>query len=87
MRQIIIAAERWIFVGHVQREGDQVVIANAQNIRRWGTTEGLGQLARKGPQADTILDDYGTVRIHVLAVVGAIDCDEAAWSPKNRGAK
>ena len=87
-KQIIIAAERWQFVGDVSRDGDHIVITNAKNIRRWGTTGGLGQLAANGPQSDTILDDYGTVRIHVLAVIAAIDCDEAAWSKsKKRRAK
>lgn len=85
-RQIIIGMERWQFVGFVQREGDHITITECQNIRRWGTTGGLGQLALKGPQSDTVLDDYGTVRIHVLAVVATIECDEEAWA-KKRGAK
>ena len=77
--QIVIAERGWIYVGKCHRDGDQIVIANAQNIRRWGTTSGLGQLARHGPQPETQLDDYGTVRIHVLAVCGSVECDAAVW--------
>ena len=87
-RQIIIGLERWQFVGLCERDGDHITITEAKNIRRWGTTSGLGQLALHGPQTDTLLDDYGTVRIHVLAVVASIECNEEAWSKtKKRGGK
>ena len=82
--QIIIAERGWVFVGDCSRDGDQLVITNARNIRRWGTTSGLGQLATDGPQSETQLDDYGTVRIHVLAVVAAIECNVEAWKPKGK---
>lgn len=77
--QIVIADRGWVYVGRVSRDGDQVVITECQNIRRWGTTGGLGELALKGPLADTNLDHYGTVRLHVLASLGSVECDEAAW--------
>ncbi len=82
MLQVIVAERGWVFVGDCTRDGDQLVITNARNVRRWGTTSGLGQLAKDGPQSETQLDDYGTVRIHVLAVVAAIECDPKAWAPK-----
>ncbi len=78
-RQIIIGLERWQFVGDCHRDGDYVVIENCSNIRRWGTERGLGQLALEGPTAETVLDPYGVVRVHVLAIVGSIDCTEKAW--------
>ncbi len=78
--QIIIAERGWIYVGRVHRDGDQTVISDAYNIRRWGTTSGLGELALLGPRSETQLDRYGTVRIHVLAVVGSVECDDRVWS-------
>lgn len=78
-KQIIVAERGWVFVGDCSRDGDQLVISNAYNVRRWGTTEGLGQLAKAGPQEGTQLDHYGTVRIHVLAVVASIECTATAW--------
>ena len=79
MKQIIIAQRGWVFVGDVQTAGDNVVIENAQCIRRWGTTKGLGELAANGPTKSTVLDSMGTVRLHALAVVAAIDCEEGKW--------
>ena len=79
MKQIIIAQRGWVFVGDVERSGDDVTITNAQCIRRWGTTKGLGQIAMNGPTRDTVLDDMGTVRLHALAVVASLDCGTAKW--------
>jgi hypothetical protein len=79
--KIVIAERGWVYVGRVTREGDQVVIRNAFNVRRWGTAAGLGELARLGPRESTVLDDYGTIRVHVLAIPGGtVDCDDQAWS-------
>ena len=79
MKQIIIAQRGWVFVGNVERSGDDVTISDAQCIRRWGTTKGLGELAKNGPQKSTVLDDMGTVRLHVLAVVASLDVEAAKW--------
>lgn len=76
--EIIVAQRGWVFAGRTYREGDELVITNAVNIRRWGTTRGLGELAA-GPLPATKLDEYGTVRVHALAVVARISADGAAW--------
>lgn len=77
--QIVIAQRGWVFVGDVREAGEDLVITGAKNIRRWGTTRGLGEL-RSGPTPDTEADEYGTVRIHRLAVVARIDVEEGSWS-------
>ena len=76
---IIIAERGWVYVGKVARDGDQTVITDCYNVRRWGTTAGLGELAFEGPKSESLLDLYGTVRIHVLAVCGAIECEPKTW--------
>ena len=50
----IIAADRgWVFVGDCTDNDDgSVTIKNALNIRKWGTTKGLGQLDN-GPLENT----------------------------------
>lgn len=68
MRQIIIAQRGWVFVGDVTRSGDDVTINDAQCIRRWGTTKGLGQLATEGPTRNTVLDPTGSRRAQVLRI-------------------
>jgi len=77
--QIIIAQRGWVFVGEVSEEGDKVVIKNAKNIRRWGTTKGLGEIAMGGPTEHTVLDEMGTVTLHALTIVARIDCDSGKW--------
>ena len=76
--QIVIAQRGWIFVGEVTRDGDDLVIVNAKNIRTWGTSKGLGELVN-GPTSSTKVDDYGTVRLHHLAVVARLDANPGAW--------
>jgi hypothetical protein len=73
----IIAADRgFVFVGNCEDQADgSVIIRNAKNIRRWGTTKGLGEIA-SGPTTKTHHDDYGTVRctpIVSIAVTGGWD--------------
>lgn len=82
MKQIVIAQRGWVFVGTVERSGDDVTITDASCIRRWGTTKGLGELAKNGPQSNTVLDPMGTVRLHSLAVVASLDCEEEKWAAR-----
>jgi len=79
MKQIVIAQRGWVFVGDVERSGDDVTINNAKCIRRWGTTKGLGEIAMNGPTKSTVLDDIGTVRLHELAVVASLDVEASKW--------
>lgn len=78
--RIVIAQRGWVFVGRFHQDGDQVTLSDASNVRRWGTKSGLGELAAKGPLADTVLDPAGTVRLHALSIVAQIDCAEEKWS-------
>lgn len=72
-KRIIVADRGWVFVGDcIDNEDGSVTINNAKNIRRWGTTKGLGQLSN-GPLESTKSDDYGTVRtipIVTIAIAG-----------------
>ena len=81
-KQIVIAQRGWVFVGDVEKSGDDVTINNAQCIRRWGTTKGLGEIAKNGPTSSTVLDDMGTVRLHALAVVASLDCEASKWAAR-----
>ena len=77
--RIVIGQRGWVWVGHYSTDGEEVVLHDAKNIRRWGTTRGLGELC-PGPLAETVLDPVGTVRLHQLAVVATYDCDSEAWA-------
>jgi hypothetical protein len=77
--EIVIAQRGWVFVGSVTEDHNKVTITNAKNIRRWGTTKGLGEIALNGPTGNTVLDPVGTVNLHPLTIVARIDCDPDKW--------
>ncbi len=67
--RIIVADRGWVFVGNCEDHADgSVTITNCRNIRRWGTTAGLGELI-DGPKPSTKADLYGTVRCTPIASI------------------
>lgn len=77
--QIAVLDRGFVYVGQCTLADGVLTITGAQNVRRWGTSAGLGQLAAQGPQPATKLDKTGTVRAPVSSVVHLIDCDPQAW--------
>lgn len=82
MRIICVLQRGWVVVGDVAKDDpDGLRLENASVIRRWGTTEGLGELALKGPiKGKTVLDYCGVVEAHPQAVVLRMACEASAWS-------
>ncbi len=71
-KRIIVAEGGWIFVGDcVDHDDGTVTIKNANNIRRWGTTKGLGELTN-GPLSATKYDSYGTVKTTSILEIAVI---------------
>jgi hypothetical protein len=60
---ILVVEAGWVFAGVLHECDDEFVLTDAVNIRRWGTTRGLGELAMTGPTSETQLDPCGEVRI------------------------
>lgn len=81
-KQIVVLDRGWVFVGDVTTDGDFCVISNAQNVRRWGTTSGLGELATSGPLRETKLDPAGTVRAPMRAVIAMLACEADRWTAR-----
>ena len=77
--QIAVLDRGFVYVGLCAVADGVLTITRAQNVRRWGTENGLGQLATTGPTAKTKLDNTGTVRAPLSSVMHLIDCDSAAW--------
>jgi hypothetical protein len=77
---IVVMQRGWVAVGKLYQTGDVCTLAEAKVIRRWGATQGLGQLAAQGPQENTVLDPapYGII-VHALAIVGIFLCNAGAW--------
>jgi hypothetical protein len=79
-RLVIAILDRgWIFVGRATESPSAVTLENADCIRRWGTSAGIGELALKGPQRETRLDPAGTVTVPRSSVIALIDASEPSW--------
>jgi len=79
--QIAVLDRGFIYVGHVATDGEWCYIANAWNIRRWGTSRGLGELAN-GPLPDTKLDPVGSVRMPLRTLQHMIAAEVNGWTSK-----
>lgn len=79
---IVVLDHGFVYVGQLTTDDKFLTIVDAQNIRRWGTTKGLGQLALDGPQPNTVLDNCGTVRALIGELKHWIFCEVSAWTGK-----
>ena len=77
--QIAVLDRGFVYIGYCSLDGDILTISRAQNIRRWGTSNGLGELALKGPQPNTKINEVGTVRAPRTAVIHLIDAPAESW--------
>jgi hypothetical protein len=78
--KIVVLQRGWSVVGVFERNGSGCTLHNASVIRRWGTTNGLGEIAKNGPLSETKLDKcYGVVAFDYLTVVLTIDCELDKW--------
>ena len=75
---IVVLDRGFVYIGKVTIDNDWCLIENAKNIRIWGTTNGLGELV-KGPTATTKLDQVGTIRAPMRAVIHVIDVETDKW--------
>lgn len=80
--RIVILQRGWVVVGRFSQYGSECKISNGYVIRRWGTTNGLGQLATTGPLAETKLEATPEVTFHELTKIADIKCDENKWGEK-----
>ena len=77
--KIVILQRGWVMIGKFERTGSECKLHNASVIRKWGTTNGLGELSN-GKLPDTILDKcYGIVEFDYLTVVATIAVKEDKW--------
>lgn len=74
-KQIIVLHRGWVLIGNVTIDGDIVHITDCGNIRRWGTTKGLGEIAKSGPTDETVIDPQPSTRVHILSVIQFIECE------------
>lgn len=75
VQEIVVVQSGWVFVGEPTIKDELLVLNNAKNIRVWGTKSGLGELALRGKTKDTVLDEYGVIKVPMHAVLARIECN------------
>ena len=75
---IAVLDRGFVYVGRVEHTDSGITLRNAKCIRRWGTTEGIGELVN-GPLSNTVLDSVGTVHVPERAVISLIEVAAASW--------
>lgn len=76
--KIAVLDRGFVYVGRCAIEGDWLTITNAMNIRKWGTTKGLGELVN-GPLSGSVMDAVGTVKVPLRGVMHLIDVSQTKW--------
>lgn len=78
-KQIVVLNRGWVVIGDYSEKDDDCTLTNASVIRKWGTTNGLGELAEKGKLPDTVLDECPNVHFNKLTMVARMDVNENNW--------
>jgi hypothetical protein len=76
--RIVVLPRGWVVVGEYAEAAGKVTVSRGAVIRRWGTTDGLGQLA-SGPRSATKLDALGTLECAAEAVIFTVRCEAEGW--------
>lgn len=82
--RICVLQRGWIVVGRYSQSGSECTLKDANVIRTWGTSKGLGEIASGGPTTSTKLDPCPDVYFHELVGVFQMKCEESKWTGKLR---
>lgn len=78
--RIVVLPRGWNIVGEYRKQGNNCYLNNASVIRVWGTTKGLGQIAKEGPTKDTKLDPCnGEIEILEQNIIYTLKCEASKW--------
>lgn len=77
---LVVADRGFVWVGEATTTEDWVEIKGARCVRRWGTKEGLNELALKGPLSETRLDAAADLKVSRKALIAIIPCEAEKWA-------
>ncbi len=78
--RIVVLDRGWVVVGELTLKDNEYILLNSRVIRKWGTTDGLMQLANHGPTDKTVLEEIGTIRFNAQSVVLQFEVeDKTKW--------
>lgn len=77
--KIVVLQRGWVYIGKLERVGNDCKLHNAYCIRTWGTTKGLCELVN-GTTSTTKLDKCeGAVEFDWLTVIHTITVNSSKW--------
>ena len=79
---IVVLQRSWVVVGHVYQTSTDIRVENAAVVRWYGTTKGLGELAKSGPLEKTKLDDCPPLDTIRSAVILSMRCNREKWNDR-----
>lgn len=77
--RIAVIDKGFVYVGEIVRTSEGWLLSGAKNLRVWGTTKGLGELALHGPTKSTVQDEVGEVFVPTHSMVHIISTDANKW--------
>lgn len=78
--KIVVLQRGWVVVGKFSQVDQTCYIDNGFVIRRWGTSKGLGEIAKLGPLDKTVLDSSPRIEFNIYTVVMSIICENEKWN-------
>lgn len=79
---IAVLQRGWVYIGNVDQVGDDYTINDGACIRTWGTSNGLGEIAKGGPTSNTTLEPVPEVKFHEAGKVFLMKAEESKWAGK-----
>jgi hypothetical protein len=74
---IIIAQRGWIFEGYKDKSvKDKIQLLNANVVRSWSNSKGIGGLCKKASKSDYKLDEVGTISFANEAIIAELAISE-----------
>jgi hypothetical protein len=76
---IVVVESGWVFAAVLEESDTHISSSDCAVIRSWGTTNGLGELALKGPTKETVLDMCNITHIPKTKVLFTMECAPLVW--------
>ena len=74
-KRIVVLHRGWVLMGKVQIDGDYAIVSDCVNVRKWGTSKGLGELAKTGPTGNTKLDPQPETVVPLISIIQMVECE------------
>lgn len=80
--EIVFLQRGNVVIGQSKSNGLIRTIGPGAVIRRWGTSQGIGQLQREGPTSETVLDRFDEVQTHEMGIVMTLPISDSSKWPE-----